>query len=107
MRAIRFAKIFRRCSSPSAGVRRAQQAVNVEARPALYRFLRELVDAGYGDRLMLGFDRMVCPGLIDAGVRSLEAAPFLNARQKRDILYNNAARFLRLSTTEIARHHWR
>ena len=82
-------------------------AVNVEARPAFYRFLRELVDAGYGDRLMFGSDQMVWPGLIDAGVRSIEAAPFLNARQKRDILYNNAARFLRLSPTEIARHHGR
>jgi hypothetical protein len=26
-------------------------------------------------------------------------------QQKRDILYNNAARFLRLSDAEIARHH--
>jgi predicted TIM-barrel fold metal-dependent hydrolase len=25
--------------------------------------------------------------------------------QKRDILYNNAARFLRLSDEEIAKHH--
>ena len=82
-------------------------AVNVEARPAFYRFLRELVDAGYGDRLMFGSDQMVWPGLIDAGVRSIEAAPFLTAHQKRDILYNNAARFLRLSSTEIARHHGR
>ncbi|WP_206044474.1 amidohydrolase family protein [Gemmatimonas groenlandica] len=82
-------------------------AVNVEARPAFYRFLRELVDAGYGDRIMFGSDQMVWPGLIDAGVRSIEAAPFLNARQKRDILYNNAARFLRLSPAAIARHHMR
>ena len=82
-------------------------AVNVEARPAFYRFLRELVDAGYADRIMFGSDQMVWPGLIDAGVRSIEAAPFLTATQKRDILYNNAARFLRLSATEIARHHGR
>jgi uncharacterized protein len=82
-------------------------AVNVEARPAFYRFLRELVDAGYADRIMFGSDQMVWPGLIDAGVRSIEVAPFLTARQKRDILYNNAARFLRLSPVEIARHHGR
>ncbi|MES3033825.1 MAG: amidohydrolase family protein [Gemmatimonadota bacterium] len=80
-------------------------AVNVEARPAFYRFLRELVEAGYGDRLMFGSDQMVWPGLIDAGVRSIEDAPFLTATQKRDILYNNAARFLRLSRAEMARHH--
>lgn len=82
-------------------------AVNVEARPAFYRFLRELVDAGYADRIMFGSDQMVWPGLIDAGVRSIEGAPFLTAQQKRDILYNNAARFLRLSAAEIARHHGR
>ncbi|HEV8195859.1 MAG TPA: amidohydrolase family protein [Gemmatimonadales bacterium] len=82
-------------------------AVNVEARPAFYRFLRELVDAGYADRIMFGSDQMVWPGLIDAGVRSIEAAPFLTAAQKRDILYNNAARFLRLPAAEIARHHGR
>ncbi|MES2306367.1 MAG: amidohydrolase family protein [Gemmatimonadota bacterium] len=80
-------------------------AVNVEARPAFYRFLRELVEAGYADRIMFGSDQMVWPGLIDAGVQSIEAAPFLSAAQKRDILYNNAARFLRLSPSEVARHH--
>jgi len=32
-------------------------------------------------------------------------APFLSAERKRDILYNNAARFLRLSEEEVARHH--
>jgi hypothetical protein len=37
----------------------------------------------------------------------IEAAPFLSEQQKRDILYNNAARFLRLSDAEIARHHGR
>ena len=33
--------------------------------------------------------------------------PFLNAREKRDISYNNAARFLRLSKADMARHHGR
>jgi predicted TIM-barrel fold metal-dependent hydrolase len=32
-------------------------------------------------------------------------APFLSEMQKRDILYDNAARFLRLRDEEIARHH--
>jgi hypothetical protein len=31
----------------------------------------------------------------------------LSETQERDILYNNAARFLRLSEAEIARHHGR
>ena len=32
-------------------------------------------------------------------------ADFLTEEQKRDIFYNNTARFLRLSQEEIARHH--
>ncbi|MES2524579.1 MAG: amidohydrolase family protein [Gemmatimonadota bacterium] len=82
-------------------------AVNVETRPAFHRFLRGLVEAGYGDRIMFGSDQMVWPGLIDAAVRGIQEAPFLSPRQKRDIFYNNAARFLRLSEAEIARHHGR
>ena len=80
-------------------------AINVEARPAFYRFLRALVEAGYGDRIMFGSDQMVWPGLIDAAVRSLNEASFLTAQQRRDIFYNNAARFLRLPPAVIARHH--
>jgi predicted TIM-barrel fold metal-dependent hydrolase len=82
-------------------------AANVEARPAFYRYLRGIVEAGYGDRVMFGSDQMVWPGLIDAAVRSIQEASFLTAAQKRDIFYNNAARFLRLSDAEIARHHGR
>ena len=78
---------------------------NVEPRPAFYRYLKAIVDAGYGERVMFGSDQMVWPGLIEPAIRSIEEAPFLTAKQKRDIFYNNAARFLRLSKDEIARHH--
>ena len=50
---------------------------------------------------------MIWPGLLDEAVRAIERAPFLDARQKRAIFYDNAARFLRLSPGEIARHHGR
>ena len=82
-------------------------AANVEPRPAFYRYLRGIVEAGYGDRVMFGSDQMVWPGLIDEAVRSINAASFLTRQQKRDILYNNAARFLRLTDAEVARHHGR
>ncbi len=82
-------------------------AANVEPRPAFYRYLRGIVEAGYGDRVMFGSDQMVWPGLIDEAVRSINAARFLTRQQKRDILYNNAARFLRLTDSEVARHHGR
>lgn len=54
---------------------------------------------------MFGSDQMVWPGVIERSIRTIEEAPFLSADTKRDILYNNAARFLRLSEDEIARHH--
>jgi predicted TIM-barrel fold metal-dependent hydrolase len=81
----------------------------VYALPAaeFYRFLRTIVEAGFGDRVMFGSDQMVWPEAIERGIARIESAPFLSTEQKRDILYNNAARFLRLTDTEIARHHGR
>lgn len=79
----------------------------IEPRPAFYAFLRELVDAGYGDRIMFGSDQMIWPGVIEPAIRSIEEAPFLTEQQKRDIFYNNAARFLRLDKATIDRHHGR
>jgi len=43
--------------------------------------------------------------LIEASIEVIEQAPFLTPEQQRDILYNNAARFLRLSKETIARHN--
>lgn len=75
-----------------------------EPRPAFYRYLLGIVEAGYGDRVMFGSDQMIWPGVIEPAIRVIEEAPFLTAQQKRDILYNNAARFLRLSDEVMAGH---
>jgi predicted TIM-barrel fold metal-dependent hydrolase len=69
--------------------------------------LRRVVEAGFGARVMYGIDQMVWPGVIERSIAAIEEAPFLSERQKRDILYNNAARFLRLSEDEIAQHEER
>jgi predicted TIM-barrel fold metal-dependent hydrolase len=79
--------------------------VYTQPRPAFYRFLRGIVEAGFGQRVMFGSDQMVWPGTITRAIAVINEAPFLTDGQKRDILYNNAARFLRLSEAEIARHH--
>ncbi len=79
--------------------------VYTEPRPAFYRFLQEIVEAGYGDRILFGSDQMIWPGVIEPSIEAIEQAPFLTREQKRDILYNNAARFLRLTPEQIARHH--
>ncbi len=63
-------------------------------RPAFYRYLKELVDAGLGKRLMFGSDQMRWPEAIGWAVQAIQEAPFLTEEQKRDIFYNNAVRFL-------------
>ncbi len=74
-------------------------------RAHFYRQLQQLVDAGFSKRIMFGSDQMIWPDTIPIAIETIEQAPFLSEEQKRDILYNNAARFLRLSKEEIARHH--
>jgi len=56
---------------------------------------------------MWGSDQMVWPRTIEVAIKTIEDAPLLSAEQKRDIFYNNAARFLRLSKEEIAKHRLR
>jgi len=74
-------------------------------RAHFYDELRRLVDAGFGERILFGSDQMVWPETIRLAIETIEAAPFLSQQQKRDIFYGNAARFLRLTPAEVARHH--
>ena len=74
-------------------------------REEFYYYLKRLVNAGLGDRLMFGSDAGVWPDIIGLSIEAIEEADFLTERQKQDIFYNNAARFLRLSEKEIANHH--
>ena len=70
-------------------------------RAQFYAQLKQMVDAGFEKRIMFGSDQMIWPQAIGEAIRSIEGAPFLSKSQKRDILYNNAARFLRLSDAEM------
>ena len=67
-------------------------------RAEYYDFLEDLVRAGFGKRIMFGSDQMVWPGLIEEGVKAINEAPFLSTEQKAEILHDNAARFLRMSS---------
>lgn len=69
--------------------------------------LRRLVEAGFAKRILFGSDQMVWPQTIEIAIDSIESAEFLTPEQKRDIFYNNAARFLGLSEEEIETHHGR
>ena len=63
------------------------------------RYIQRLVDAGFEDRIMFGTDQMEWPKLMTYSISIIQNADYLTPQQKRDILYNNAARFLRLDAT--------
>ena len=67
--------------------------------------LKRMVDAGFIKRIMFGSDQIYWPDAIGEAIKAIETAPFLDAGQKRDILYNNAARFLRLTPAQVAADH--
>lgn len=79
--------------------------IYTQSRPAIYRYLQGIAEAGFLSRVMFGSDQMVWPETIGRAIQVIEDATFLTEAQKRDILYNNAARFLRLSEEEIEAHH--
>jgi predicted TIM-barrel fold metal-dependent hydrolase len=61
-----------------------------------YEYLQRLIRRGLGKQLMFGSDQMVWPEMIGRAIATIESAPGLTESQSRDILHNNAARFLRL-----------
>jgi uncharacterized protein len=64
------------------------------------RYIERIVDAGFGDRVMFGTDQMGWPKLMAYSISLIQNADYLTSQQKRDILYNNAARFLRLDASQ-------
>lgn len=74
-------------------------------RREFHRYLEALVVAGFGRRILFGSDQMIWPEAIGLAIEGVESATFLTPEQKRDIFYDNAARFLRLTPEQIARHH--
>ena len=79
--------------------------LHLTPRPVALKYVRGLAENGLGKRIMFGSDQMMWPEVIDLAVDTIQSADFLTPEQKADILYNNAARFLRLSDEEIAQHH--
>jgi len=71
----------------------------VLSREEFHGYLRRLMahtECGLPKRLLFGSDQMIWPEAIGMAIDGIESADFLTAEQKRDIFYNNAARFLRL-----------
>ncbi|WP_459211510.1 amidohydrolase family protein [Aquimarina rhabdastrellae] len=69
-------------------------------------YLKDLIDSGYGQRILYGSDPVESPEIIDTSIQAINNLTFLTNAQKADIFYYNAARFLELSEDEI-RNHWR
>ena len=63
----------------------------------VHNYLRRIVEAGFEDRVMFGTDQMIWPKLMATCIAFIEQGDYLSPQQKRDIFYNNAARFLRLN----------
>jgi predicted TIM-barrel fold metal-dependent hydrolase len=64
------------------------------------RYIQRMVEAGFEDRVMFGTDQMMWPNLMAQSIAIIDTAEYLTPEQKRDILYNNAARFLRLDESK-------
>lgn len=66
-------------------------------RAAYYDYLRDLVNAGFANRIMFGSDGGVRH--LREGIAAINDADFLTAEQKRAILHDNAARFFGFAQT--------
>ena len=65
------------------------------------RYIQRLVEAGFEDRVMFGTDQLAWPKLMSYSISVIQNADYLSPEEKRDILFNNAVRFLRLDPTQF------
>ncbi|MCA6075605.1 amidohydrolase family protein [Fulvivirga sedimenti] len=63
-------------------------------RAEFHKFIKGLVDAGFGKRIMFGSDQMVWAETITDSIDAINSMDFLTVEQKADIFYNNALRFM-------------
>jgi len=67
----------------------------------VHYYIKRLVQAGFGKRIMYGTDFMTWPRMIETSMGVIEHAQYLSEDQKRDILFNNAARFFRMDKSQF------
>jgi len=65
-----------------------------------HAYLKQLMDARLGKRIMFGTDQMIWPEAVKKSIDAIESATFLTEGQKQDIYFNNAADFLRLDKSK-------
>jgi len=74
-------------------------------REIFHRYLKKFMDAGLGKRIIFGSDQMIWPEAIEIAIEAVNSASFLTEDEKRDIFYNNAAKFLKLTNEQIKKDH--
>ncbi len=67
----------------------------------IHYYIKRLVQAGFGKRIIYGTDFMMWPRLFETSMGVIEHAQYLSEDQKRDILFNNAVRFFRLDKDQF------
>ena len=72
-------------------------------RKEFHFYLRRLVEAGFEKRILFGSDQTLWPEALTIAIEGVDSADFRSAAQKRDIFYNNAARFLRMNASNEKR----
>ena len=70
-------------------------------RKEFHRYLKALVEAGFGKRIMFGTDAAVWPAAIEESIFALDEADFLSDGQRQDIYYHNAMRFFRWQESDL------
>jgi len=63
-------------------------------RAEFHQYIKGLVDAGFGKRIMFGSDQMIWAETITDSIDAINSMDFLSVEQKADIFYNNALRFM-------------
>ncbi|WP_375324025.1 amidohydrolase family protein [Flagellimonas sp. GZD32] len=67
----------------------------------IHDYLKRLVQAGFGKRILYGTDFMMWPELFETSIQVIESANYLSEEQKRDIFFNNAVRFFNLDASKF------
>ncbi|MDX8338944.1 amidohydrolase family protein [Draconibacterium sp. IB214405] len=67
----------------------------------IHAYIKGLVQAGFEKRIMFGTDFIMWPRMIETSMGVIEHAQYLSEEQKRDILFNNAARFFRMDKSQF------
>ncbi|HOF55050.1 MAG TPA: amidohydrolase family protein [Prolixibacteraceae bacterium] len=67
----------------------------------VHYYIKRMIQAGFGKRIMYGTDFVMWPRLFETSMGVIEHAQYLSEDQKRDILFNNAVRFLRLDKDQF------